>query len=197
MKITKQNIYLASQSPRRRELLEQVGVQYSVLLASVDEKIFANEAPEDYVIRLAVDKAAQAERFRIAENLPARAILSADTCVALNGVIFGKPKDYEDAFRMLSQLSGRTHEVYTALALLWKGKSYTAISCSKVTFCSLSQHDIEAYWESGEPLDKAGSYAIQGGAATFITNLQGSYSGVVGLPLYELHCLFVRAQLID
>ncbi|MFC1664005.1 Maf family protein [Pseudomonadota bacterium] len=196
MKFTKLNIYLASQSPRRRELLEQIGIQYSLLPASVNEKCLVDEVPEDYVVRVALDKAAYAERYRISESLPERPVLAADTCVALNGEIFGKPEDYDHASHMLSQLSDQTHEVYTALVLFWKGQSYTALNCSRVTFCSLSQVDIDSYWDSGEPQDKAGSYAIQGSAAAFITNLQGSYSGVVGLPLYELRRLFEHASLV-
>lgn len=196
MKNSKLNIYLASQSPRRRELLEQLGVRYELLRVSVDEVTLIDETPKEYVTRISLDKATHAEIYRVSESLPERPVLAGDTCVALNGIIFGKPKDYSDAFRMLSQLSNNTHEVHTSLALVWKGTSYTALSCSKVTFCGLSEKDIERYWKSGEPHDKAGSYAIQGHAAGFITYLEGSYSGVVGLPLYELRCLFKQAGLI-
>lgn len=190
------NIYLASQSPRRRELLEQLGVRYRSLRVSVDEMALIDETPKKYVTRISLEKATYAEEYRVVKGLPERPVLGADTCVALNGVIFGKPKDYRDAFCMLSQLSNKTHEVFTALALVWKGKNYNVLSCSKVTFCDMSEIEMERYWESGEPQDKAGSYAIQGRAAGFITHLEGSYSGVVGLPLYELRCLFEQAGLV-
>ena len=128
-------IYLASHSPRRRELLEQIGVRYELLRVALDEEVIADETPQEYVNRLSLAKATCAEQYRVAEGLPERPVLAGDTCVVLNGIIFGKPGDYCDALRMLSQLSDNTHEVYTALALAWKGTNYGALNCSKVTFC--------------------------------------------------------------
>jgi septum formation protein len=176
-------IYLASESPRRRELLQQIGVPFRVVVAAVDEAVLSGEAPAAYVTRLAAAKAdAGWGRNRDATD---GAVLAADTAVVLDGKILGKPADREDAEGMLRQLSGRTHEVLTAVALRTAKGLRSRISRSEVTFRSIAAAEAQAYWESGEPGDKAGAYAIQGRAAVFIAELRGSYSGVVGLPLFE------------
>ena len=176
-------VYLASGSPRRRELLQQIGVPFRVVEAAIDEAVLAGEAPADYVARLAAAKAGAGwERNRGAID---GAVLAADTAVVLGGEILGKPKDREDAEGMLRRLSGRTHEVLTAVALRTAGGIRSRISRSEVTFRSIAAAEARSYWESGEPRDKAGAYAIQGRAAVFIAGLRGSYSGVVGLPLFE------------
>ena len=176
-------VYLASGSPRRRELLQQIGVPVRVVEAAVDEAVLAGEAPADYVERLAAAKAGAGwERNREAIG---GAVLAADTAVVLDGEILGKPKDRQDAEGMLRLLSGRTHEVLTAVALRTAGGIRSRISRSEVTFRRIAAEEAQSYWESGEPRDKAGAYAIQGRAAVFISELRGSYSGVVGLPLFE------------
>jgi septum formation protein len=176
-------IYLASESPRRRELLQQIGVPFRVVVAAVDEAVLSGEAPAAYVTRLAAAKADLGwGRNRDATD---GAVLAADTAVVLDGKILGKPADREDAEGMLRQLSGRTHEVLTAVALRTAKGLKSRISRSEVTFRSIAAAEAHAYWESGEPGDKAGAYAIQGRAAIFIAELRGSYSGVVGLPLFE------------
>jgi septum formation protein len=175
-------ICLASRSPRRRELLLQIGVPHLLLEIDVDESIRPDETPADYVLRVSQDKAtAGLERRRGAEFLP---VLAADTTVVVDGRMLGKPVDRDDGLDMLRLLSGRTHEVYTAVALRHR-RLETRLSVSRVSFRPLAAWEIRAYWESGEPADKAGGYAIQGLAAQFVSELRGSYSGVMGLPLYE------------
>ncbi len=175
-------IYLASHSPRRRELLEQIGVAYRLLDIEVDEGVREGESPSDYVLRVSQDKAvAGLEACRGAESLP---VLAADTCVVVAGRMLGKPGDREEGLWMLGQLSGATHQVYTAVALD-DGRLTTRLNVSEVSLRPLSEAEMAAYWASGEPADKAGGYAIQGLAAQFIRELRGSYSGVMGLPLYE------------
>jgi septum formation protein len=175
-------IYLASRSPRRRELLEQIGLAYRLLDIEVDERVREGESPSDYVLRVSQDKAvAGLEACRRTERLP---VLAADTCVVVADRMLGKPADREEGAWMLRQLSGATHRVYTAVALD-DARLTTRLSVSKVSFRPLSQAEIMAYWNSGEPADKAGGYAIQGLAAQFIRELRGSYSGVMGLPLFE------------
>jgi septum formation protein len=182
-------IYLASGSPRRRELLQQIGVPFKVIRADLDETVAIGEAPLAYVSRLAAAKAdAGWQRSR---DLPEAPVLAADTAVVLDGKILGKPKDRDDAMSMLAQLSGRTHEVLTAVALRGAQGIHVKVSRSSVTFRCIDSAEARRYWDSGEPLDKAGAYAIQGYAAVFIANLQGSYSGVMGLPLFE------TAQLLE
>ena len=176
-------IYLASGSPRRRELLQQIGVPFRVVGTAVDEALRAGEAPAAYVERLAAAKAdAGWARSRDEADVP---VLAADTAVVLDGKVLGKPADRQDAEGMLRQLSGRTHEVLTAIALLTVNGPESRISRSEVTFRRLAAEEIRDYWETGEPADKAGAYAIQGRAAIFIADLCGSYSGVMGLPLFE------------
>ena len=183
------DLYLASQSPRRSELLKQIGISFSVLAVEVDETTKDNERAEDYVLRLAEEKAKMGSFS--AKHLRDKAVLGSDTIVVINEGILGKPDNREHAISMLASLSGKTHQVMTAVALAQKGEDPTkpelssVISVSDVTFKSLSNLEIDQYWQTGECSDKAGAYAIQGIAAAFITHLSGSYSGVMGLPLYE------------
>lgn len=181
-------VYLASGSPRRRELLRQIGVPFRVVAAPVDETPRLNEAAPAYVLRLAAAKAGAGwDRSRDAAQASAAdcPVLAADTAVVLNGRILGKPVDRQDAEDMLRQLSGRTHEVLTAIALRTGEGVRSRVSRSEVTFRAVAAAEARAYWDTGEPRDKAGAYAIQGRAAIFIADLRGSYSGVMGLPLFE------------
>ena len=173
-------IRLASISPRRRELLAQIGVPHVVTGAHIDESTHAGESPRDYVERMARTKA-----LTVWEQDSSLPVLAADTTVVLDDVIFGKPKDKADCLRMLATLSGRTHQVLTAVALASRTGIALQVSVSDVRFRTLSPEECTAYWETGEPRDKAGAYAIQGRAAVFIQSLSGSYSGVMGLPLFE------------
>ena len=175
-------IYLASGSPRRRELLQQIGVPFRLLGTAVDEAVAEGEACEAYVARLAAAKADAGWEHRDAEPAP---VLAADTAVVLDGKILGKPAHRGEGEGMLRQLSGRTHEVLTAVALRTAEGLRAKISRSEVTFRRISAEEARAYWATGEPLDKAGAYAIQGRAAVFIADLRGSFSGVMGLPLFE------------
>jgi septum formation protein len=173
-------IILASASPRRKELLDQIGVRYTVHPVDIDETPRINEAPLAYVQRLAAEKSAAC----VARLQPERPVLAADTSVVLGDVIMGKPKDEADALAMLQQLSGKTHQVYSAISL--RGvQHHEAVSITEVTFKALTEQEIRAYWHSGEPLDKAGAYAIQGKGSLFVSEIRGSFSGVVGLPLFE------------
>ncbi len=187
-------IYLASASPRRSQLLDQIGVAHRVLPVDIDESRTGSESPAAYVSRLAVAKA-QALWDRLPENerLP---VLGSDTTVALDDEIFGKPQDRNEGIAMLQRLSGRTHQVFTAVALYSSPTSQGCdlrLSVSDVTFRTLSADDCAAYWETGEPQGKAGGYAIQGRAAVFITRIAGSYSGIMGLPLAETAELLKKA----
>ncbi len=186
-------IYLASLSPRRRDLLTQIGVKFEVLLlrtdarrkADVDETPLENEAPDDYVLRIAQAKAQAglaALRFR---RLPFSPVLAADTTVTLDGRILGKPADRDEAVRMLRQLSGRQHRVLTAVAIAFDDRVEVRLSETAVTFVPLSEERIRRYVFTSEPHDKAGAYGIQGQAVAFVQRIEGSYSGVVGLPLAE------------
>jgi septum formation protein len=192
-------IYLASRSPRRRELLAQIGVRYSLLLfrsrpeskEEVNEEPLAGEAPAVYVERVARAKADSGWRRMMQRNLPQAPVLAADTTVALGERIFGKPSSRDDAAQMLAALSGTRHEVLTAVALQQGDWLESALSVSEVVFKTLTEEEIKQYVATGECDDKAGAYAIQGRAARFVVELHGSYSGVMGLPLYE------TSQLID
>jgi septum formation protein len=176
-------IYLASGSPRRRELLRQIGVSYRVIDTAVDETALEDEAPLAYVSRVAAAKAnAGWQCSREPDDAP---VLAADTAVVLDGSILGKPRDQADALDMLRRLSGRSHEVLTAVALRSAAGLDGRVSRSVVTFRSIDAAEAGDYWDTGEPRDKAGAYAIQGRAAVFIADLRGSYSGVMGLPLFE------------
>ncbi len=174
-------IVLASASPRRQELLRQIRVRYKVAAASIDETPLADEDPVTYAERLARTKARVVQE-RTGTRLP---VLGADTVVAIDGRILGKPENKAHALEMLRRLSGRSHDVFTAVCLRHSGKSLQALSRSKVRFRPLTDEEILAYWETGEPRDKAGAYAIQGLGAIFVQRLEGSFSGVMGLPLYE------------
>jgi septum formation protein len=186
-------VYLASRSPRRRELLSQIGVRFHLLLfrarpgedPDVDERPLAGEAPDAYVERVARAKAESGWRRMLQRNLPHGPVLAADTTVALDGKIYGKPADRAEAAQMLKDFSGRTHEVLTAVAVKQGDWLESALSRSEVRMKALSAREISDYVASGECDDKAGGYAIQGRAGRFIVALSGSYSGVVGLPLYE------------
>lgn len=184
-------LYLASASPRRRELLEQIGVRYEPRPVQVDESRQPREAPRAYVTRLARAKAETAWTF--SEPGAARAVLAADTAVVLVDLIFGKPRDRNEALAMLEKLSGCTHEVLTAVALRTARGLESRLSSSRVKLRALRPEEIEAYWDTGEPRDKAGAYGVQGRAAVFIESLEGSYSGVMGLPLFETAELLARA----
>jgi septum formation protein len=176
-------IYLASGSPRRRELLQQIGVSFRVIGADLDETALRGESPLAYVSRLAQAKATV--RWERSGDSGGAPVLAADTAVVLDGSILGKPAGLNDAMAMLLKLSGRTHEVLTAVALFTAAGMEVKVSRSAVTFRSIDPGEARAYWETGEPFDKAGAYAIQGYAAIFISDLKGSYSGVMGLPLFE------------
>ena len=184
-------IYLASQSPRRRQLLDQLGVRHELLLPDGSEDSEAlevalpNETPSHYVTRvtgLKLDAALQRLKRR---GLPVAPVLCADTTVALHRTIYGKPADAGDARRMLGELAGQTHRVLTAVAIGTLRRRMQALSASRVTFGALTAAQIRAYVASGEPMGKAGAYAVQGKAAAFITHISGSYSGIMGLPMYE------------
>lgn len=189
-----QRIYLASKSPRRSELLRQVGVSFEILPsrddmqhdAEVDEMPLAHEDPIAYVLRIARAKAALGWRQIMAHNLPCYPVLAADTTVVLGGEIIGKPKNAEHARLTLQRLSGNVHQVLTAVAVAYADRIKTALSSSTVEFRALGNAEIRRYVASGEPLDKAGAYAIQGRAAVFVRAISGSYSGIVGLPLHEV-----------
>ena len=176
-------LHLASQSPRRRELLGRLGLEFGVLDIDIPERRGPGEAPADYVRRVAREKAG-AGLLRVV-GVPGAVVLGADTEVVLGDEVFGKPRDDRDAAAMLRRLSGRTHEVISAVSLVSAGREAQAVSLSQVTFAELSDDRIAAYVATGEPMGKAGAYAIQGGAEAFITHLSGSHSGVMGLPMYE------------
>lgn len=180
---------LASASPRRRQLLLQIGVPHEVCPADVDESRRTAEAPDAYALRVAT---AKAEAGWAAAGRRG-AVLGADTAVALDGELYAKPEDRADCLRILAALQGRTHEVLTAVALRHDGGLDTALSVSRVTFRAIGRDECERYWETGEPRGKAGAYAIQGLGAVFVERLEGSFSGVMGLPLAETAALLARA----
>lgn len=178
-------LVLASQSPRRAELLRQIGLHFIVAPADIVETVQAGEAAADYAQRIALEKA-RAGWQRSAQNLP---VLGADTDVVLDGCILGKPKNRDDALAMLVSLSDREHEVYSAVAIVHDACEVVTLSVTRVHFGVISPSQAAAYWDCGEPADKAGGYGIQGFGAVFVREIQGSYSGVVGLPLYETAAL--------
>ena len=184
-------IYLASQSPRRRQLLEQLGVPHELLLPGPEEDseaieaVLPGEAPTAYVERVTGLKLEAAVARRVARGLPDAPILCSDTTVALGGTIYGKPDDPAHAARMLAALAGHVHRVLTAVALQVGAKRVSALSVSRVTFAAMTAAQIDAYVATGEPLGKAGAYGIQGRAAAYVEHLSGSYSGIMGLPMYE------------
>ena len=192
-------VYLASQSPRRKQLLEQLGVPYKLLLpddsedAEALEVVLKNEVPEAYVKRVTNLKLDAAVARLKRRQLKLAPILCSDTTVALGRKIYGKPGDAQDAKRMLTELSSRTHRVLTAVAIQSGRKRFDALSASKVTFDEMTHKQINAYVASGEPLGKAGAYAVQGRAALYITKIDGSYSGIMGLPIWETALLLQAA----
>jgi septum formation protein len=173
-------IILASQSPRRAALLEQMGIGFRIQAAQTDETVHDDERAADYVERVAIAKARTVQ-----EANPGSRVLGADTAVVLHQTILGKPGGREQAIAMLMSLSGRTHEVLTGVALATDGSTAYRLSVSRVMFRRISEQEAEDYWATGEPADKAGGYAVQGLAAAFIERIEGSYSGIMGLPLFE------------
>jgi septum formation protein len=194
-------IYLASQSPRRRQLLDQLGVPHELLLPGADEDAEAletvepGELPEPYVQRATLNKLAAAVARRAQRGLTERPILCSDTTVALGDAILGKPADAAEALDMLKRLSGQTHRVLTAVALAWSGRQALALSVSQVRFAPVPEAVLRRYVDSGEPMGKAGAYAIQSQIAGWIEHIEGSYSGIMGLPLFETAGLLRQAGL--
>jgi len=189
-----QKLILASQSPRRKELLKQLGFQFSIQASHIDETINEAEAAYDYVLRLAKEKAQH-----VLDSLPEAEkkisfVLGSDTSVVLNGKILGKPANEADCIKTLALLSNNQHQVLTAIALVSNAGVQGEVITTDVTFKSLTKAEIQAYWLTGEPQDKAGSYGIQGIAGQFVKNINGSYSAVVGLPLYETAQLLTDAS---
>jgi septum formation protein len=195
-------VYLASQSPRRAQLLELLGVPYELLLPGQQEdtesleQVWRNEAPAIYVTRVTGLKLEAALQRLKERRLPAGAVLCSDTTVALGRKIYGKPEDARDALRMLSELSGRTHRVLTAVAMQQGRKRVQALSVSNVRFATLTTAQIKAYIATQEPMGKAGAYAIQGRAAAFIEHISGSYSGIMGLPMHETATLLRQLNIL-
>ncbi len=181
-------LILASMSPRRQELLHQIGCEFRVIPAESDELHDETMRPGE-LVRENARRKAQA----VARDYPKEMVLGADTVVALDGTVFGKPRDAEDAFRMLQALSGRCHEVYTGVALAVAGNVYTGVGVTTVEFDSMDEESIRRYVATGEPMDKAGAYAVQGRAAAYITRIEGSFSNVVGLPLQLTRALAEKA----
>ena len=185
-------IILASSSPRRAELLRQIGIDFEILETSIDESRLPVESAEEYVCRMAKTKARAGQKMASArtEQLP---VLAADTIISIDGSIVGKPDDAQDCRRMLAKLSARQHQVLSAVALDYAGRLELKMSLNQVKFRALEEWEIEAYCAHNEPLDKAGAYAIQGKAAIFIERIEGSYSSVMGLPLFETAALLREA----
>jgi septum formation protein len=203
MKPSSQKIYLASKSPRRRELLRQIGVEFELLLLrdqtprgpEVSEEVLPNEAPANYVSRVTREKAAFSYQAMLWRRLPIRPIMAADTTVVIDDRILGKPADAAEAADMLKALSGRTHQVLTSVAIQHDDNVWQTTQRSDVTFSPLSEDMIRAYCATSEPYDKAGGYAVQGMAALFVQQITGSYSGIMGLPLFETAQLLQQAGL--
>jgi septum formation protein len=189
----KQTIYLASRSPRRADLLQQIGLNFTVLPSDIDETPLLNELSHEYVVRLAAEKAQACFAKLQMDQANLYPVLAADTTVSVDGRILGKPQDDDDAFQMLSSLAGRWHEVHTGIAVATISGVKTAISTTRVEMPKLSDKKILAYVATGEPRDKAGAYGIQGLASTMIKRIEGSYSGVMGLPIYETAMLLEQA----
>lgn len=181
-------LVLASASPRRVELLKQIGVKFTVLPSNICENVLADENPTAYTRRLALEKAEYCYKKQYNKSV----VLAADTTVSIDGAILGKPTSQQDAVATLMRLSGRKHQVITAVAIMSNQSEDCVVVVSDVEFVPLTEAICHAYWQTGEPQDKAGSYAIQGLGATFVKHLSGSYSGVVGLPLFETSVLLQR-----
>jgi len=194
------SIYLASASPRRRELLEQIGIPHAVLLAPApegeDEPRLPGESPASYVLRTAREKCARGVQWMRSQAMPERPVLAADTTVILGQDILGKPQDADQATAMLRRLSGGVHEVRTAVVVCWDGESAEAVNTTRVWMAELDDVQIARYVASGEPFGKAGGYGIQGLAGSFVSRLEGSYTGVMGLPLYETAQLLGLAGIV-
>ena len=188
------HIVLASASPRRLELLQQIGIRALVHPVDIDESPLSRESPVDLALRLALEKArcCRGDMMQQGTELP---VLGSDTVVDIDGEVLGKPADAEQAVAMLTKLSGKTHDVHTAVAVICADEEFSTISTSQVEFAALSVRVIQAYVGTGEPMDKAGAYAIQGIASQFIKSLQGSYSGVMGLPLFETASLLALCDI--
>ncbi len=182
-------LHLASQSPRRQDILRSLGLSFTAAGVDVDEQRLQGELPEAMALRLSRAKAMAAEVD------PSRIVVGADTLVVLEEVVFGKPKDREECLQMLASLSGRTHRVMTGVAVLASAEVQTVVSITEVKFREISPDEALAYWQSGEPCDKAGAYAIQGRGGIFVEAISGSYSGVVGLPIFETSQLLRNAGL--
>jgi len=193
LKTQSPSIYLASRSPRRAELLQQMGVLFTVVPADIDETPHAMERSDAYVKRLAIEKAQAGYALVLEKAWFEMPVLAADTTVSIDGEILGKPQDDEDAYRMLSLMSGRWHEVHTGIAVAHAGHVAMEISSTMVQMDDLSDAVIRAYIATGEPKDKAGAYGIQGIAGSLIKRIEGSYSGVMGLPVYETAKLLKQA----
>ncbi|WP_211452156.1 Maf family protein [Collimonas antrihumi] len=201
MKNPFQKIYLASKSPRRRELLRQIDVAFELLLLrdqtprgpDVSEEVLPDESPQDYVVRVTMEKARAAHQMMVWRSLPVRPILAADTTVTIDGRILGKPANKPEAIAMLRLLSGRSHQVLTSVAVVHHEESWQLTQVSDVLFQELPEAMIEAYCNTSEPYDKAGAYGIQGPAAIFIESIHGSHSGIMGLPLFETAQLLQQA----
>lgn len=187
------SLLLASASPRRKQLLEQLGIDVlTCVAADIDESIKPGEQDTDYVQRLAAEKAEE-----IAKLHPTAAVLAADTCISIDGQIIGKPENYQEACHIWRRLGNRWHQVMTAVCLYADGHYYVALNTSDVYFVRLTAEQMQSYWLSGEPQDKAGAYAIQGLAAQWIAEIRGSYSAIMGLPLYETAQLLSQAGLME
>jgi septum formation protein len=203
MRSSDQKIYLASKSPRRRELLRQIGVEFELLPlrdqasrnADVSELFLPDETAEDYVARVTLEKADAGLQIVRWRRLPPRPVLAADTTVVLDKIIFGKPTDQDEAIKMLRLLSGRTHQVLTSVAIRRDEDTWQITQSSDVKFAELSEETILSYCATNEPFDKAGAYGIQGAAAAFIEHISGSYTGIMGLPLFETTQLLKLAGL--
>ena len=201
MKPADRKIYLASKSPRRRELLRQIGVDFELLLLrdqaprgpEVSEEVNPGERAEDYVMRVTREKAEHAGRIMLVRRLPVRPVLSADTTVVVDGRILGKPANEDEAMEMLRAMSGRTHKVLTSVALQHDEQHWQILQTSEVTLAPLTEDMMRAYCATGEPYDKAGGYGIQGMAAVFVERITGSYTGIMGLPLHETAKLLQEA----
>ena len=187
------SLVLASASPRRRELLQQIGIDFRVVVPDIEETPLANEKPGDFVLRMAREKALEVIQ-REGAGLP---VLGADTAVILDGQILGKPVSRSNAVAMLSKLSGQTHEVFSAVAVaLSETEIHQALNVTRVTFSKLESDWIESYCDTGDPMDKAGAYGVQGKAAEKISRIEGSFYGVMGLPLFETSQLLKRTEVL-
>jgi len=190
------NLILASQSPRRQSLLKQLGYQFSIVAADIDESVLPHESPSDYVLRLAQQKAqaifAQLSHQQQQETM----VLGADTSVVIGNTILGKPDDYQQCLATLQQLSGNIHQVLTSIAVVSNQGSVSEVISTEVSFKTLTENEISRYWQTKEPCDKAGSYAIQGIGGQFVKKIEGSYSAVVGLPLYETSQMLAKLGLV-